>query len=356
MAVVSGAEPLAEVLDSLTVEGTLCEPAGDDNRLRCVACGHRCLILDGYRGVCKVRFNAGGVLRVPSGYVGALQCDPVEKKPFFHVLPGSRALTFGMLGCDFHCSYCQNWLTSQALRDADARIHPQLWSADGLVRAAHELDAAVVASSYNEPLITAEWARQVFDLAVDQGLRCAFVSNGNATRETLDFIRPVTDAYKIDLKTMNDRNYRRLGGTLAHVLEAVRMVHARGFWLEIVTLLVPGWNSSDDELRQAADFIASVSPRIPWHVTAFHKDYRMTEPDNAGADLLMHAAAIGEDAGLEYVYAGNIPGQVGRNEDTRCAGCGGTVIKRFGFQVLSNRLAPDGGCPDCGATVPGIWS
>ena len=227
---------------------------------------------------------------------------------------------------------------------------------DGLVRAAHELDAAVVASSYNEPLITAEWARQVFDLAVDQGLRCAFVSNGNATRETLDFIRPVTDAYKIDLKTMNDRNYRRLGGTLAHVLEAVRMVHARGFWLEIVTLLVPGWNSSDDELRQAADFIASVSPRIPWHVTAFHKDYRMTEPDNAGADLLMHAAAIGEDAGLEYVYAGNIPGQVGRSEDTRCAGCGGTVIKRFGFQVLSNRLAPDGGCPDCGATVPGIWS
>ena len=355
MAIVSGAESLAEVLDSLTVEGALCEPAGR-GRVRCVACGHRCLILDGLRGICKVRFNADGVLRVPHGYVGALQCDPTEKKPFFHLLPGSRTLTFGMLGCDFHCPYCQNWITSQTLRDSNAQIRPQLWSPDGLVRVGHEFGAAVVASSYNEPLITAEWAKDVFEVAQQAGLRCAFVSNGNATPEVLSFIRPVTDAYKIDLKTMNDRNYRELGGMLAHVLDAVQMVHEMGFWMEIVTLLVPDWNTSDAELRQAARFIASVSTDVPWHVTAFHKDYRMTEPDNATAGLLMRAASIGKEAGLRYVYAGNLPGQVGPYEDTRCPDCDATLIERFGFDVRSNRLGPDGRCPDCQHQIPGIWS
>ena len=356
MAIASGTESLAEVLDRLTVEGQLYERSADDNRLRCVACGHRCLILDGHRGVCKVRFNQNGVLRVPHGYVGTVQCDPTEKKPFFHLLPGSRALTFGMLGCDFHCPYCQNWVTSQTLRDPAAQIRPQLLSAECIARTGHDLGAAVLASSYNEPLISAEWARDVFAHAQRRGLRCAFVSNGNATAEALEFIRPVTDAYKVDPKSMNDRNYRELGGRLAPVLDSLQMVYDMGFWLEVVTLLVPAWNTSDDELRSAARFLAGVSPDIPWHLTAFHKDYRMTEPENATSELLRRAAAIGEDAGLRYIYAGNLPGQVGRYEDTSCPGCGAVVIRRTGFEVHCNRLSADGACPDCDTRIPGIWS
>src|ERR687891_330610 len=228
--------------------------------VQCFACGHRCLIKPGRDGVCRVRFNDDGELLVPHGYVGALACDPVEKKPFFHVLPGSDALTFGMLGCDFHCGYCQNWITSQALRDERAGSKTGDVTAESLVALAEREDAGLVVSSYNEPLITAEWAVEVFERARARGFLTGFVSNGNATSEALDFIRPVTDCYKIDLKTMDDRRYRRLGGVLAHVLDAIRMVHERGFWLEIVTLVVPGFNDDDAQLARAAAYIASVSP------------------------------------------------------------------------------------------------
>src|ERR671918_2369383 len=195
---------LADHLDARTMEGTLAQSL-PDGEVRCVACGHRCLIRDGRRGICRVRFNQGGRLLVPRGYVAALQCDPVEKKPFFHVLPGADALTFGMLGCDFHCGYCQNWLTSQALRDERASTESVDITPEALVALAERQDARLVVSSYNEPLITAEWAVEVFELARARGFLTGFVSNGNATSEALDFIRPVTDCYKIDLKTMDDR-------------------------------------------------------------------------------------------------------------------------------------------------------
>src|SRR5262245_49534926 len=192
-------EALADALDRRTVVGKLWHP--EDRKIRCVACGHRCLIGDGRRGICKVRFNQNGQLRVPFGYVAALQCDPVEKKPFFHVHPGSDALTFGMMGCDFHCPYCQNWVTSQALRD-EASIAPiRVVSGEQLVGAAQEAGAHLVVSSYNEPLITAEWAVSVFERAKAEGFLCAFVSNGNATPEALDFLRPWIVAYKVDLKS-----------------------------------------------------------------------------------------------------------------------------------------------------------
>ncbi|HET8622551.1 MAG TPA: radical SAM protein, partial [Gemmatimonadales bacterium] len=207
-------DTLAARLDRRTVEGTLWEPLAD-GALRCVACGHRCLIREGRRGICRVRYNEGGRLRVPHGYAAGVQCDPVEKKPFFHVLPGADALTFGMLGCDFHCGYCQNWVTSQALRDEAATTSAVDLSAETLVELAGRQDARLVVSSYNEPLITAEWAAEIFALARPRGFVTGFVSNGNATAEALDFIRPLTDCYKIDLKTMNDRRYRQLGGVLA---------------------------------------------------------------------------------------------------------------------------------------------
>ncbi|HVF90811.1 MAG TPA: AmmeMemoRadiSam system radical SAM enzyme [Blastocatellia bacterium] len=347
------AKTLKEVLKDYTVEGELYERR-DGDRVICYACGHRCVILPGLDGICRVRYNEGGTLMVPSGYVGGIQCDPTEKKPFFHAYPGSLALTFGMLGCDLHCSYCQNWVTSQALRDPKAVAPPRSVTPEQMVETARRYGARLVVSSYNEPLITSEWAIDIFKQAKPSGFACAYVSNGNATPEVLDYIRPWVDLYKIDLKGFDDRNYRKLGGVLENILSSIRMVHERGFWLEIVTLIIPGFNDSPDELKAAADFIASVSPDIPWHVTAFHQDYKMTAPDDTSVETLIRASEIGYEAGLRFVYAGNLPGRVGRYENTFCPECKTTLIERRGFHVLKYRLK-GGRCPDCDALIPGRW-
>lgn len=350
-------ESLARRLDCLTEPARLVEPLPDrPDWVRCLACAHQCKIGPDRRGVCQVRFNRDGVLRVPFGYVVGLQCDPVEKKPFNHLLPGSQALTFGMLGCDLHCDYCQNWLTSQALRDDLAGASPQPITAGEIAAAGQRLGAALVVSSYNEPLITSEWAVAVFAEARRRGLRTAFVSNGNATRPVLAFLRPWVDAYKIDLKTMNDRRYRQLGAVLTHVLDGIRMVFEMGFWLEIVTLVAPGFNDDPGELTAAAQFIVGLSPDIPWHVTAFHRDYRMHDAANTTAQDLIRVAEIGRKAGLRYVYAGNLPGRLGDWEHTICPQCHTVLVKRLGFRILERRIGPDGRCPQCGLIVPGIWS
>ena len=268
---------LAERLDSYIREEELYRML-EAGRVLCYAWGHCSVIPEGHRGICQVRFNEGGRLLVPTGYVAALQCDPTEKKPFFHVLPGSKTLTFGMLGCDFHCAYCQNWLTSQALRDPVAGFDPQTIQADQIVTLARRFGASMVGSSYNEPLITSEWSVEIFKVAREAGLLTAYISNGNGTREVLEYLRPWVDCYKVDLKTMSDRNYRKLVGVIQRVLDTISMVHEMGFWLEVVTLVVPGFNDSEEELREAASFISSISPGIPWHVTAFHKDYKPVSP------------------------------------------------------------------------------
>lgn len=345
--------PLAKVLGDHTARGELYESLPNE-RIRCVACGHRCLIPPGQLGICKVRFNDAGVLRIPWGYVAGVQIDPVEKKPFFHALPGSRALSFGMLGCDYHCGYCQNWVTSQALRDPTAVSSVETVSPADVVRAAQRAGAPILTSTYNEPLITSEWSMAIFKEGKAAGLVCSYVSNGNGTPEVLDYIQPYVALYKVDLKGFRDRAYRDLGGTLERVLWTIRALHERGFWLEIVTLLVPGFNDSDEELRDLAAFLVSVSPDIPWHVTAFHKDYKMTSPDNTPVRTLLRAAEIGAQAGLRYVYAGNLPGLVGDWENTRCPRCRALLIERWGFRVLRNRI-DDGACPDCGERIPGVW-
>jgi pyruvate formate lyase activating enzyme len=294
-------------------------------------------------------------LRVPFGYTAGVACDPVEKKPFFHVHPGSDALTFGMLGCDFHCSYCQNWVTSQMLRDDAASAPIQPTTPEELVRAARRHGARLVVSSYNEPLITAEWAVAVFQPAKSQGLMCALVSNGNATPEALDFLQPWIVACKIDLKSFDDHRYRTLGGTLDRVTETIKQVHQRGLWLEVVTLIVPGFNDDPKELRDIARFLVSVSRDIPWHVTAFHPDYKMTGPRPTQADDLLRAAEIGTEAGLRFIYAGNAPGRVGEWENTRCPGCGETLIVRDGYLIQKYRITTRGTCPRCGVVIPGLW-
>ncbi|OFV90073.1 MAG: AmmeMemoRadiSam system radical SAM enzyme [Acidobacteria bacterium RIFCSPLOWO2_12_FULL_65_11] len=346
---------LAELLARETREGDLYERL-PDGRLRCHACGHCCPLPEGAAGVCKVRFNEGGRLLVPWGYVGGVQCDPIEKKPFFHAYPGALAYSFGMLGCDLHCGYCQNWVTSQALRDPAAVAPPLATSPDALVRDALRQGARVMVSTYNEPLITSEWAVAVFKKAKAAGLTTGYVSNGNGTPQVLDYIRPWVDLYKVDLKSFDDRHYRRLGGRLEPILDTIRRLHEMEFWVEIVTLLIEGFNDSRDELTRLTSFIAGVSPDIPWHVTAFHADYKMTDPQATTAEMLLAAADVGRTSGLRHVYAGNLPGAVGDLEDTRCAACREVLVARYGYLVRDYRITPDGRCPACATLVPGRWS
>jgi pyruvate formate lyase activating enzyme len=345
---------LKEVLDEATREGELYDRLERD-WVRCYACGHECKIPPGQVGVCKVRFNREGRLRVPWGYVAALQCDPIEKKPFHHAYPGALAFSFGMLGCDLHCGYCQNWVTSQALRDPAAVAPPMRVEPADLVAEALRQKARVVVSTYNEPLITSEWAITVFERAKAAGLKTGFVSNGNATPRVLEYLRPWVDLYKVDLKSFDDRHYRQLGGRIQPILEGIRRIHQMGFWLEIVTLVIPGFNDSDAELTQMAEFLAGISADIPWHVTAFHKDYRMTGPADTPAQTLVRAASIGRRAGLRYVYAGNLPGMTNGLENTRCPHCSELLIERYGYLILGYHLTPDGRCPSCSTAIPGRW-
>jgi pyruvate formate lyase activating enzyme len=347
-------ETLADRLALHTREAELYKPL-DRGRVECYACGHRCPVSPGFAGVCRVRFNRGGKLYAPYGYVNAAHCDPIEKKPFFHVLPGARAYSFGMLGCDLHCGYCQNWVSSQALRDPQSSLDFYSVTPEELVDLALWQGAAAMVGTYNEPLITAEWAVAVFRQAKAAGLVTGFVSNGNATPEVLEYIRPWVDLYKVDLKSFDDRRYHELGGRIGPILESLRRIHEMGFWLEVVTLIVPGFNDSDAELHQIAGFLYDLSPDIPWHVTAFHKDYKMLGPEDTPRETLLRAVAAGRAAGLRYVYAGNLSGLAGL-EDTHCPGCGGAPIERRGFRVLTNRLSDAGRCSRCGYAIPGVWS
>jgi len=346
---------LAELLEHQTSEGKLFE-ALDAGRVRCIACAHRCIIPEGASGICKMRINRDGILRVPFGYVSGAQCDPIEKKPFFHAAPGSLAFSFGMLGCNLHCSYCQNWVTSQALRDPHAYAPPQLVAADEIVRLARERGARAVVSTYNEPLITAEWGVAVFERARAAGMMTGYVSNGFATPEALEYVRPHLDLFKVDLKGYDDSHYRRFGGRLEPVLDTIRRLHETGVWVEIVTLLVPGFNDSRKELAGLAGFIAGVSPDIPWHVTAFHADYAMTEYENTRPEDLMAAVAIGKESGLRHVYAGNLPGRTGDSESTRCPACGLLLVERRGYRIVQNKIGALGTCPSCNTRVPGRWT
>jgi pyruvate formate lyase activating enzyme len=324
--------------------------------VRCFACAHRCTIQDGQEGACRVRFNRGGELKVPFGYVSGLQLDPIEKKPFFHVLPGCRTLSFGMLGCSFRCLWCQNWETSQIIKDAGAGGRIQDVTPEEIAELCRSSGSPVLTSTYNEPMITAEWAAAVMGAARKDGVRGAIVSNGHGTPEVIDYLAPFVDFWKIDLKGFDAKRYRAMTtGGLDAVLETIRTVHARGKWLEVVTLVVPGVNDTDEELKAMAGFLASVSTYIPWHVTAFRPEYRMADQEATPASTLLRACEAGKAAGLKFVYAGNLPGETGKWEHTFCPGCGAVLIERRGFTVLANRIA-NGACPSCQLTIPGVWA
>ena len=349
---------LAETLDQLTRPGDLVEKL-EDNSVRCLACAHSCLIREGKRGICKIRFNRVGELQVPWGYVSSIQVDPIEKKPFYHFLAGSEALTFGMLGCNLQCDYCQNWLTSQALREKGTdKLSGMIrrLSSEEIVGYGIQYGAEVVASSYNEPLITSEWAREIFTKAGQAGLKQVYISNGFATPDVLDYLKPTLQGFKVDLKTMQEDHYRDLGGRLQPVLDSIQYAYALGMWVEIVTLLVPGFNDSSQELVDIARFIQSVSPNIPWHISAFRPDYKMMDKPRTSSSQLRKAVEIGFQEGLNYVYAGNIPGGVGEYENTLCHHCRSRLIQRQGYLILNYRITPLGTCPDCGTKIPGRWT
>lgn len=326
----------------------------DDGRVECLACGHRCKIADGHSGICRVRRVIAGTLRRPSGYVVGLACDPIEKKPFYHAYPGRDALTFGMLGCNLHCPFCQNWETSQALREAQTSAGLIEISAEELVQAALSSGARAVISSYNEPLITADWAVDVFRLAKPQGLACGFVSNGHATPEALSYLRPHADLFKVDLKSFREETYRRLGGRLSNVLESIQRAKELGFWVEVVTLVVPGLNDDPGELRAMAQFLKGVDPDIPWHVTAFHPDYQMLDSESTPLSKLFQAWEIGKESGLRFVYPGNLGLASDDRENTYCPHCSELLVRRRGFSILENRMK-GGACPRCGRQIPGRW-
>ncbi len=337
-------------LPGLTRPASLCEGLGD-GKVRCTACAHRCLTAPGGAGRCAVRFNDRGVLKAPWGYVSGAAPDPIEKKPFFHVLPGARTLSFGMFGCNFHCDFCQNWQIADL--KAAGGVSPLETTPGELVSVAAAAGAGVVVSTYNEPLITAEWAAAVFAAAKKEKLRTAFVSNGYATPEAAAFLRPVLDFWKVDLKSFNDANYRRVcGAELPRVLDGLKLILASGFFVEVVTLVIPGFNDSDEEIGAMAAFLAGLSKDIPWHLTAFHPDHRMTGVPPTPRDTLYPARDIARSAGLRYVYTGNERGAGG--QDTVCPSCGLAVIAREGFSVTKNLLGKRGACP-CGRKIPGVW-
>ena len=347
----------AEILDALTREAELVEKV-EDGAVRCKACAHRCWLTPGKRGICQMRVNRDGALYAPWGYIAGAALDPIEKKPFSHFLPGANALTFGMLGCNLKCDFCQNWLSSQTLRELaanDVISSIQKVSPEQIVQAAVRGRAEVIASSYNEPLITSEWAREIFRLASEQGIACAYVSNGFATTEVLEYLRPVLKGFKVDLKTMQDKQYKELGGGLQPVLDTIIKARQMGLWVEVVTLVIPGFNDSTEELWDAARFLTSVSADIPWHVTAYHPDYNCGAPATT-PEILQRAADVGQEAGLRYVYAGNLPGRVGPLENTYCPKCSTALVKRRGYTIQEYHITADGKCPQCGEGIAGVWT
>ncbi len=346
---------LTKLLAGLTKEGELFEKL-DEDRVRCSACAHRCAMRPGQAGICKVRFNRDGTLMVPHDYTGGLQDDPIEKKPFYHVRPGLRTMSFGTLGCNFNCGFCQNWLSSQALKEKDAKAEPRPTTAEAIVQRALDRGCEGLTSTYNEPLISTEWAVEIFKLAREKGLVTSYVSNGHATPEVLEYLMPHLDYINIDLKSFDEGNYRKLGGKFEAVKETLTTLAKSDLWLEVVTLVVPGFNDSDEELKAIATFLAGLGREIPWHITAFHPDYKMNNVPGTSADALMRTYRIARKSGLVYVYPGNLPGQFDNLESTLCPTCGTLCVERMGFLIRTNHLAKtDGSCQGCGRDIPGIW-
>jgi len=327
----------------------------EEAKVKCHLCAHRCIIADGKRGICQVRENRGGVLySLVYGLAISQAIDPVEKKPLFHFYPGSKAFSFATVGCNFHCSFCQNWQISQMVRDK-GRLMGHDASPDHLASAAHHHGCKSIAYTYTEPTIFFEYAYDTAVEAARWGIKSIYVTNGYMTEEMLDAFRPHLHAANVDLKSFSDDFYRRTcGARLQPVLDTVKAMKKRGIWVEITTLVLPGENDSEEELAHLAEFIAQeVGVDTPWHVSRFHPDYQMQDGCHATPiSTLQRARDIGLQAGLRYVYEGNVPGSDG--ESTYCYNCHNLLIRRHGFGILENRILPGSKCPFCGVIIAGV--
>jgi pyruvate formate lyase activating enzyme len=334
-------------------EAMLWDPAGE-GAVVCRLCAHRCVIKPGKQGVCAVRENREGrLVTLVYGEVVAAHVDPIEKKPLFHFLPGSTALSIATAGCNFRCGFCQNWQISQAPRRGGGGIAGEPFTPEAVVRAAVDRGCRSISYTYTEPTVFFEYACETALLAREAGLLNSFVTNGYMTAEALEVLRPVLDAANVDLKAFSDETYRTIcGARLEPVLDSIRRMRALGIWVEVTTLVVPGLNDGDPELSAIAGFIASVDPDIPWHVSRFHPDYEYTGAPATPVATLRAAAAAGRREGLRNIYVGNVPGE---SEDTACRFCGTVLIRRRGFTVLANVLA-DSRCPACGTVLPGRFT
>lgn len=356
---ISSERPSATTLDSelraRTAPAVLVEAHAGG--LRCLACAHGCVFSAGSdrAGTCGVRFERGGELRVPFGYVARTYVRAVETNTIYHVLPGTKALTFGMYGCDLRCPYCHNARISQALREKVADERPEDVTAEGLVERAVDEGCRVVCAAYNEPAIAAEWVYAVFERARAAGLRTALITDGNGTLPLLEYLRPVTDVYRVDLKAASDEQYHRLGGRLAPVLRAIRDAKSLGYWVEVVTLVVPSFNDDPRALRALADELVSIDPEIPWHLDAFQPRYRMRDRPAMSPAALVSAAGTAYARGLRFVYVGNADHVTSELASTRCPECHESLIERKDW--AATRVAPDPSrCTRCEARVPGVWS
>jgi pyruvate formate lyase activating enzyme len=321
--------------------------------VRCMLCAHRCRIAPGGRGVCGVRENREGILTsLVSRTVAAAQCDPIEKKPFFHFLPGSRSFSIAAAGCNFRCTFCQNHEISQMPRE-EGRIAGRELAPATIVELAIGSGSRSIAYTYTEPTVYFELAYETAGIAREEGLKNVLVTNGYMTPEMLRLFAPRLDAANVDLKAFSDAFYgERCGARLLPVLATLREMKALGIWVEVTTLLIPGLNDGGEELRELAGFLCSLGAETPWHISRFHPRYRMTETPPTPAASIHRAIQIGKSAGLRYVYSGNIPGDAG--EDTSCARCGHLLIGRCGFEV--KRLDLEGSaCPRCGQPLDGIF-
>jgi len=348
-----------------------------DNAVICTLCPHECHIHDGGRGVCAVRFNYGGQLyTLVYDKIVSREIDPIEKKPLFHFLPGSRAYSVATVGCNLRCSFCQNWQVSQWPKEylpgnvqaagapkagepsctrlevvQDAVVGEKV-SPQQIVDGAVATGCKSIAYTYTEPTVFYELVYDTALLARNRGLKNVIVTNGFTGREALCELATVLDAANIDLKFFKPWSYAHISrARLDPILEAIRLYHDLGVWLEITTLIIPGVNDSDEELGGIADFVASIGPQIPWHVSRFYPAYKMLARQVTPIEALRRAAEIGRTAGLRYVYEGNVPG--GQGENTYCYQCKALLIERYGFRVRKNRLS-QGCCPDCGAKADGI--
>lgn len=325
----------------------------DNNRVHCQLCQHFCKISDGNRGLCGVRENRGGQLfSLVYGVSVATNIDPIEKKPLFHLQPGSKSFSVATVGCNFKCRHCQNWQIAQYPQAHPGEIPGQLLRPESIVEQAKAAGCASIAYTYTEPTIFFEYAYDTARLASAAGIKNVFVSNGYTSAEALRAIAPYLDAANIDLKAFSEDFYHQVcGAKLQPVLETIRLYKELGIWIEVTTLIIPGYNDDDAELRQIAEFIRTVGAEIPWHVSAFYPTHKLLDAPRTSAETLRRARQIGLEAGLRYVYQGNIPGEGGEN--SYCYACGDLLIERIGFSIRKNRTL-NGRCQACSATIDGV--